>query len=108
MSRGRRAELIGWGSVVGASLATAGLPWAGIVYGLAFVVVGVWLQWRADGRRKFPPNPVVITKDGVELEGKEREVALWEQCGLLAWEIAGRPGLPSEPAEVMEKVGEGE
>jgi hypothetical protein len=99
VSRGRRLECGGFGAFGGAFFATL-LPWLGIGYALALIAIGVLLQVRAERKRRGNPPRVEITQGGERLDGKEREEALWEQSALLAWEAAGRPGLPTEPSNV--------
>jgi hypothetical protein len=104
MSRGRRLELGGFGALGGAAL--GGLyPVLGLAYAFALILIGVALQYRADKRRRTVPKRIEILHDGkpVDLDEKEREEELWQVCGTLAWEAAGRPGLPAEEEPVGKK-----
>lgn len=70
---------------------------AAFAYGLALVVVGCVLQWRAE--RKQAGRVKVFDAEGALLDGRERDERLQQLGATLVWEAAGRPGLPTEGAE---------
>jgi hypothetical protein len=100
VSRGRRLELGGFGALAGAALGGLDPP-LGLAYAFGLILVGFVLQVRADRKRKAVPNRIQFVRDGetLDLDEKEREEELWRMCGTLAWEAAGRPGLPVEEGE---------